>query len=203
MDQSLAAPDRALHLPPRRPLARVLGVLGAVVLAGALAGCGGGSDGDETSGEDTSKPKTSTSGDDSGGMTIEGDDGSITVDEDDGTVVIEGDDGSATFSGSGTELPEGWPAAVPVVEGTLIYAATTTTDGQSTYSASVQSTSSAADLYSAVRDALTGAGLQRVTETTASDGAFGMFSGQGWDVIVTVGESEGGAAVVYAVTPSS
>ena len=201
MDATALAP-RPDAPPARGPLRRLLGLVGALALAGGLAACGGGDSG----AQETTKPKASASAssdDDGGSTTIEGDGGSVTVDEDDGTVTVEGEDGSATFSGEGTDLPASWPAAVPVVDGTIIFASTSTSNGQETFSASVERDDSVADLYAAVRDALQGAGLEPVTETTAADGAFAMFTGEGWEVVVTVGATDDGATVVYAVAPAS
>lgn len=202
MDQPLTAAGHPLTGPATRPSprTRAAALASALALAGLLTACGGGS-GDT---EDKGKPSESASSQDDGGsMTIEGEDGSLTVDEDEGTVTVEGEDGSATFSAGGTELPDGWPAEVPVAEGTIIFAQSSTIDGASTFSASVETSDSPEALYSAVRAAITEAGFEKVTEVTAQDGSFATFSGNGWDVLVTVGSSEAGATVIYAVTPTS
>lgn len=195
MNQPLTTVDRALLPRARRALARVLGATSALVLAGALAGCSGG-----TTGVNDATPAPSDSSD--GPTTIYRGDGSITVDEEDGTVLIEGDNGSATFS-AGSELPEGWPADVPVVEGKILFAQSADVDGTSTYSVSVATTSSPQAQYPPVRDALLAAGFERVAEATGEGGALATFSGNGWTILVTVGESDAGSAVYYSVTPSS
>lgn len=57
-----------------------------------------------------------------GNVSIEGSgtDGDISIDSDDGVMVVEGEDGTATFTQGDGELPEGFPADIPLPDGLVI-----------------------------------------------------------------------------------
>lgn len=167
----------------------------AVAASLALAGCGG-SDTPSVSVDDEGKDRT---------VSVEGDGGSVTVEEGkDGSVTVEGEDGSTFSADTSGDLPDGWPGAVPVVDGTITFAQSST-DGSTgqMWTVSIDAEGSVTDLFDAAKADLEGAGFTASAEVSTSDGAFASFSGNGYDVQLTVGAGDGATTVAYIVTQSA
>ncbi len=161
----------------------------------ALAGCGG-SDTPSVSVNDEGKDRT---------VSVEGDGGSMTVEEGkDGGVTVEGEDGSTFSADTSGDLPDGWPNVIPVVDGTIAYAQSST-DGSTgqMWSVSIDAKGSVTDVFDAAKADLEGAGFTASAEVSTADGAFASFSGNGYDVQLTVGAVDGSTTVAYIVTPSA
>lgn len=166
----------------------------ALAVGLALAGCGGGDDATVTVDEGKD-----------GGVTVEGDDGSVTIDEGkDGGITVEGDDGSTFSADTGGSLPDNWPADVPVIDGTVLYAQTASDESAgTTYSAAIETEGTIESVYEQIRSDLEGAGFTKTAEVTSTDGSFASFTGDTYQVTVTVAESEGKVNAIYIVAPVS
>lgn len=167
----------------------------AVAAGLALAGCGG-SDTPSVSVDDEGKDRT---------VSVEGDGGSVTVEEGkDGGITVEGEDGSTFSADTSGDLPDGWPKAVPVIAGTITFAQSSS-DGSTgqLWSVTVDTEGSVTDVFDAAKADLEGAGFTASAEVSTADGAFASFSGNGYDVQLTVGAGDGSTTVAYIVTPSA
>jgi hypothetical protein len=69
---------------------------------------------------------------DEGEVTIQSDDGEVNISADDDTVEIKSDEGEATF-GSGADIPEGFPAEVPIYGNMDIVSSMTASDDGGTH----------------------------------------------------------------------
>lgn len=95
------------------------------------------------------------------------------------------------------QLPSGWPAEVPVVDGKLLFGATKTEDGKRTWVVTVKS--DAADPLAEVKTTLTGAGFVLDESPSASVGTAGVVAMKNANfTVVVVGNTDG---LLYTVTP--
>ena len=136
-----------------------------------------------------------------------GSDGQVDVDSDDGEITVETEDGSATLSSSG-DLPEGFPSAVPVLEGDITFSQSISTGESGTsYTVLVDVSDTVADAFSEVKSDMTAAGFETTSETTVStdDGAWSTatFTSADHQVIVSVTDAGDTTTVSYGVTPAA
>lgn len=99
----------------------------------------------------------------------------------------------------GGQLPEGWPAEIPVIDGDIGFGAGNTADGDQGWVVTV--TSDAADPLADATARLETAGFSADASATANVGDSGVaaLTNETWDVVVA-GTPEG---VLYTVSPAS
>lgn len=140
-----------------------------------------------------------------------GSDGDVDVDIDDGdgkVTIDDGEGGTATFGGAG-DLPDGFPDAVPVVKGDIIFSQSSSSDGREQYSVNIETSGTTADVFDRVKSDLARAGFEKTNESTvtANSGAFSsaQFTSDEWEVFVNVTstEEEGSTFVTYAVSSAA
>ncbi|WP_370249515.1 hypothetical protein [Nocardioides sp.] len=176
---------------PRRPLLRLTSRTAAAALAvllgaAALTGCGG-DDAADNAAERQIEDAMASNG-------IEGD-----VDVEDGEVSVDTGDGS--FS-TGSDLPDGFPADVPLVDGEVQFGMATDENGQEGYAVSIEVD---ADPDAALAEA---GGLLEDAGYTGDDSlgaGGGNFSNGTYNVFVfaTANPDTSGSIVQYAVAPEN
>ncbi|WP_281885765.1 hypothetical protein [Agromyces rhizosphaerae] len=107
---------------------------------------------------------------------------------------IEGATGGAVGLG---EMPEGWPAEVPVVDGEVLFGASGTVDNETGWAVTIQADS--AEPLEQARQQLLAAGFDE-DSALAEAGGTGVvaFSNPRFDVIVTAGND----GIAYVVVPA-
>lgn len=128
-------------------------------------------------------------------------DGSVGVDIDDeaSSMTITGDDGSVVFSSS--ELPDDFPDNVPLIEGNVLAAASSSVEGGSGWSVSMQTDRPASEVTDEAKRLFDDAGYAEDESGTVIIGETTIMtlSGNGWQVSVSIAESESEGTVVQYV----
>jgi hypothetical protein len=169
---------------------RIATTAGGIALVGALAllaGCGS-----ATEQLTEAAIENQTGGDvdvkDDGSVEIRTDDGEMTVSGEDGKVTIESGDGTYQ-AGEGTEVPDDFPAEIPLVDGGTLTMAVSTPDGFSL----IWNVDDAEAAFDAYIRALEGAGFELGERTVMTSGGdfTGIIEGEDaqWRVGVTAGVS--------------
>lgn len=167
----------------RRPDRRAVAVTAAAAVVLVVAGCG-------SAGEEVAEGLTGADEIDldDGGFTIEDDGGSATFQpdgDDGGTITFENDDGDAGSVTIGTgELPDGFPAALPLPPSDGITSATSfVQDGQTVQSVTFAAPGLDAAAADAYCDQLAAAGFELQARSTTAE--FTSCSGQDAAHLVT------------------
>ena len=110
--------------------------------------------------------------------------------------VTEASGGDVSLGG---QLPEGWPAEIPVIEGDIGFGAANTTDGDRGWVVTV--TTDAPDPLADATTVLEAAGFSADTSATANIGDAGVAAlpNETWAVVIA-GTPEG---VLYTVSPAA
>ncbi len=121
------------------------------------------------------------------------------------SLVVSG--GCASTTGSGSEasdtLPEGFPADVPVYDGTIVDSEKTDADGGTGYTVDLTAPDAVDDVVSWYEDELAGGGW--ITATASMPNSAGnVITGDkdGQSVIVTVLEGDGGTTLSVEYSPA-
>jgi hypothetical protein len=149
----------------------------SVVLLGA-AGCGGGDEAGEKAGEELAEEMLG---------------GDVDINSEDGSVKLTDEEGNTSEYGSGTELPEDWPADLALPEGvTVLGSSSRTENGVETMFITAESETAIDDLFEEIKDQLTGAGYEIVNESNMSSTTGGFASleakGDAFTANVTISE---------------
>lgn len=138
-----------------------------------------------------------------GDTTVTTPDGSVKVESDGSGMKIEGEDGITIETG--TELPDGFPDDVPLVEGRIIQALEVAgPDGG--FSVNIEADGSLDDAFDEARSLLTDAGFtEEGSQVTTGAMSTGVFRSASWQVLVGVTPSGDGDGVLlsYTVAPPS
>lgn len=152
--------------PPRAIIGAVLAGAAAVL---ALSGCG--AIADEAVDRIT----------DQAGVDIDRDGGQVRVTTDDGTLTMDGEGGTfelttpdGQVSSQTGKLPDGFPDAVPLVDGEIIVGTSSTIDGATTFTVQVKPDGSdPAGTFDRALAKLTGAGFREGDATSRTEGGDG------------------------------
>lgn len=106
----------------------------------------------------------------------------VDIDTDGGEVSIDTDDGSVTVGGDG--LPQTWPDDVPVTDGEIVAATSTTSGAEIISTVTVVTEEGVADVATTVKSDITEAGFSVVEENEATAGDGGT-----WQVVATRGSA--------------
>ncbi|KRB80017.1 hypothetical protein ASE01_00450 [Nocardioides sp. Root190] len=122
------------------------------------------------------------------------------VDVDTGSGEVRIDDGSGSSYISGTQLPEDFPAEVPLIEGEILTGAAVKENDSAVWTVTVQVAGDAQEAFDEAVRLLEGAGFELATELQA-----GLYGGQldngTWDVVLAAysDPDAGNTAVIYTV----
>jgi len=157
-----------------------------VVLAFALASCGG-----DKAAEELSEKVA--------GEAIGGD-----VEVDDDTVTITTDEGEATISGGEGALAEGFPEEFPIYDGASVKAsAAVETGGQTQYSATLGTSDPVSDVHEWYKSELSSDGwtIENDMLISTGDGESAVLSAKksGMEAAATIAEDDGATAVVITL----
>lgn len=94
----------------------------------------------------------------------------------------------------GQEIPADFPSQIPIVDGTVEFAASVTVDGRKVWT--VRLKVSNPDIFKEIQAGMIGAGF---TETV-SGGTMGMYEGDGLGIVANVDDNKGDVGVMYVVT---
>ncbi|MDQ1105861.1 hypothetical protein QE364_002280 [Nocardioides zeae] len=176
---------KSLHV-RRLALLPVTAVLGAALLAGCSDDDGGSDDAgssDSSDSSDSGEPGTGTDADT------------------DPSDVPTGDLDDLEELGFDDELPDGFPDDVPLVEGEVQVGAEQT----GVYTAALQSDGAPQEAYDEAAGLLEADGYEETTSQDLGEVLIGSFTGDDWEVAVSVIEDPvgGGSVVSYSVTEAS
>lgn len=124
-----------------------------------------------------------------GGMSFESEDGSFSVDAD-GNLQIESADGSFSMDNQSGQLADGFPDVPLPEDGELVTSSKQTSDGETTYQATFQTSLDGTEVFDQIKDAYESAGYEPEDESvTQGDGsfmAFATFVGSDYSVVTNV-----------------
>ena len=139
---------------------------------------------------------------DEGEVTIQSDEGEVSISSDEETVTIDSDEGEATF-GSGAELPEGFPAEVPVYGNMEIVSSMSgTDDGVTSYTVSGLSEDSVDVIKEWYEAQLAGWEITGQFSMDTDDGStasINAMSGES-ELNIMMAEDEDGTTIIIGVT---
>ena len=138
---------------------------------------------------------------DEGEVTIQSDEGEVSISSDEETVTIESDEGEATF-GSSAELPEGFPAEVPVYENMDITSSMSgTNDGKTSYTVTALSEDGVDDIKEWYESQLSGWNITGEFSMETDDGQTASINaeGTGYDLSLMIAEDDEGTVVIISV----
>jgi hypothetical protein len=161
-----------------------------VLLALALASCGG-----DKAAEELSEKVA--------GEAIGGD---VEVDND--TVTITTDEGEATISGGDGALAEGFPEEFPIYDGASVRAsASVETGGKTQYSATLGTSDPVSDVYDWYKSELSSGGwtIENDMHITTGEGESAVLSAKksGMEAAATIAEDDGETAIVITLIVES
>jgi hypothetical protein len=135
---------------------------------------------------------------DEGEITIQGDDGEVNISSDDETVEIQSDEGEATF-GTGAELPEDFPAEIPVYNNMDITTSMSgTNDGKTSYTVTAMSADSVDDIYDWYESQLSGWEITAQFSMDTDNGQTASITAESadYEMSLMIAEDEEGTVVV-------
>ena len=124
------------------------------------------------------------------------------VELDDDGVKVTDEEGNTSEFGTGADLPDGWPKAIPVPDGDVTFS---TKSGED-FTVGITVDGSSQDVYDAWKSDLEGAGFTEKDTADFSGNYLGTFTGNGYDVGYTISSdpaSDGKTAVILNVTAAS
>lgn len=102
---------------------------------------------------------------------------------------------------AGDEVPADFPAAVPLIPGTVIHAASAKVQGEGNWVVGLQTDATVADAFAQARALFVDAGFTAAFATETGKRSVATFTGADLNVLVTVTSETSGTVVNYAVTP--
>jgi hypothetical protein len=126
--------------------------------------------------------------------------GDATVDVEDDSLTIDTEDGSIS-AGTG-ELPEGFPDAVPLVDGEVVFGQRADSPEASGFTVQLLVAGTPEDVTAELTQALGEAGFE-VQAVPSEGGSTLLADSPDWSVMVVVAPGDGGTNVLYTVTAAA
>lgn len=136
-----------------------------------------------------------TAGCGSDSTSIPSSDGNVKVDKDGDSYKVETEDGSFA---AGTELPDGFPEDVPLIEGRVLSGSALDSEEGKGFTVALEAAGEVADVADKVKSAFTQAGYKTVSDSSAGGSAILGFESAAWTVVVGVNLGDP-ATVSYTV----